>query len=164
MKIAAALTLAFYGFAIFLLLTAPYGSKTLSYLSLFPLSFFLIFPVAYWPKQNRQTQAILRTLCFIVSLFGCFLSTQITRRNDRFTMEVHGVVSEIYRGGHNAPSVRVKAGAGSEVAVENIAEPVWKLILLDDPFIKKNGTFQAHCANRHLYLEETSRLDTFRRK
>lgn len=164
MKIAAALTLAFYGFAIFLLLTAPYGSKTLSYLSLFPLSFFLIFPVAYWPKQNRQTQAILRTLCFIVSLFGCFLSTQITRRNDRFTMEVHGVVSEIDRGGHNTPSIRVKNQTGDEVAVENIAESVWKSLQTGEPFSKLSGTFDAQCAGRLLYLEETSRLDTFRRK
>ena len=164
MKIAATLTLAFFGLSIFLVLTTPYGSQTLKHFEFFPLSVFLVLAIANWPKQNRLHQTILRTLCAIAWICGLFLSSLITNRNERFVMELSGVVSDIYRGGHNAPSIGVTADSAEETPVEVMAETEWKLIQIGEAFTKFSGSFEARCANRVIHLETFSRLDAFRRK
>jgi hypothetical protein len=164
MKIAATLILAIFGLSIFLLLTAPYGSHTLKYFEFFPLSVFLVLAIGHWPKQNPVHRKILTALYIVGWFCTYFLTVTVTHRNERFTMELHGVVSDIYRGGHNAPAIRVTSDTATDVPVTDLTEPEWELIQLGDTFTKKSGSFEAQCANRVLHLENTRRLDIYRRK
>jgi len=164
MKIAATLILAIFGLSIFLLLTVPYGSQTLKHFEFFPLSVFLVLAIGHWPKQNPVHRKILTALCIVGWFCTYFLAVLVTHRNERFTMELQGVVSDIFRGGHNAPSIRVTTDSATEVPVVGLAESEWKLIQTGEPFTKSNGTFESRCADRVVSLDSTSRLDVYRRK
>jgi hypothetical protein len=164
MKIAATLILAIFGLSIFLLLTAPYGSQALKHFKFFPLSVFLVLAIGHWPKENPVHRKILAAFCVVGWFCAYILVVTVTHRNERFTMELHGVVSDIYRGGHNAPAIRVTSDSATNVPVADLAEAEWELIQLGETFTKPSGTFEAKCANRILHLENTRRLDLYRRK
>ncbi len=162
MRITAISTLVFLALYIFFLTHSPYGSHWFEIIGFFPLTIFLIIAIGYWPNKSLNRRRLWSALCTVVWFFASFLSFFVSQRNERFTMSLEGVVSSKYRGGHDAPLIRVTNVSGFDMPVEGLIETEWNSIKMDDLFVKKSGTFEARCAERTIYLERTSIIDSFR--
>lgn len=162
MRITAISTVVFSAFSMVFLAQTPYGSGLFEIIDFFPLTIFLILAIGYWPTKGLKQRKLWLIVCMVVWVFAYFLCVSVSHRNKRFTMALEGVVSSKYRGGHNAPSIRVAGVSGNDVPVEGLAEAEWDQIQINDQFVKESGTFEARCAKRTIYLEETSVIDAFR--
>jgi hypothetical protein len=154
--------LLFLALSLFFLARHPYGSDLFEIIHFFPLSVFLIIAIGNWPTKDLKQRKLWLIPCMVFWAITYYFYVTVSHRNDRFILELEGVVSSQYRGDHNTASIRVFDVSGKNVPVVGLKEADWEQIQVNDHFHKKRGTFEAHCAGRTLHLERKHLIDTFR--
>lgn len=149
--------------SIIILALAPYGHKLLEIYALYPLTVFCLIFIANWNKPKQLHRQPLLIPCIITWACVLFLSNQLLNRNERFTLSIDGVVQSVYRGDHHSPAINITQQDQTIISLSYLNEAQWKMISEGERFTKKNGTFEALCANRQIILNQNSALDRWRR-
>jgi hypothetical protein len=146
------------------LMLVPYGNPGIQIYGFWPVTTLLVVVIMYWARRNLEQRTVILTVCVIGWGVMCFLSSRVAHRDKRFNMELEGIVSTKYRGGHNLPSIYVTTNSAGEFPVEGLIETQWNEIHIGDDFTKHGRTFQAHCGNLSISLVTQSVIDNYRLK